>query len=151
MRTILFLILRHAGASLSKFHSYHHIGCDMRWGASEPVLLDWYWRLLEEQWWNMWWGCWQWCDPLCGNDYQSTDSILVQVASLSLNFSPLDCPYVLRISVQQAVTPLFIDYLPIHKNRDFVFSYFCYALQCGFLNILRRLHFRQWQCLKWST
>jgi hypothetical protein len=56
---------------------------------------------------------------------------------LSLNFSTFECSYVYRISVQETVT----DYLPIQRNRDFVFSYSCYASQCGLLKNLRPLHF----------
>jgi hypothetical protein len=111
-------------------------------------------------------GCWKNNGGICDGDVDSDVTRYVEMIinpqtpswcrlhlslSLSLNFSSLDCPYVYRISVQEAVTHLFIDYLPIHKNRDFVFSYFCYALQCGFLNILRPLHFGWWQCLKWLT
>ncbi len=60
---------------------------------------------------------------------------------LSLNFSTFDRSYVYRISVQETVTALYIDYLPIQRNGDFVFSYSCYASQCGLLKILRPLHF----------
>jgi hypothetical protein len=142
MRTMLFLIPRHAGASLSKFHSYHHSRCDDTVGSLRAGSTWLTWRAVG---WTtvkhvmgmlavMSPVMWKW---LSIHRLHSGAGCI----SLSLNFSTFDCSYVHRISVQETVTPLYVDYLPIHKIRDFVFSYSCYASQCGLLKIWRPSHF----------
>jgi hypothetical protein len=117
----------------------------MWWYSGEPQ--SWFYLINMK-------GCWmnnsQTCDGDVGSDVTCYVEMIINPQtpfwcrlhlSLSLNFSTFDCSYVHRISVQETVTPLYVDYLPIHKIRDFVFSYSCYASQCGLLKIWRPSQF----------
>jgi hypothetical protein len=146
MRTMLFLIPRHVGASLSKFHSYHHSRCDDIVGSLRAGSTWLTWRAVGRTTVKHTMGMlavmspvmWKWLSIHRLHPGAGCISL-----SLSLNFSTFDHSLVYRISVQETVTALYIDYLPIQRNRDFVFSYSCYASQCGLLKFLRPLHFGQ--------